>query len=180
VVLKLDPRFIEVLKSRTGSFIRSTIAANPQIFEEARGQLICEGRPNKAPRYVDESYFYFTQHFTEGDMLDQADLYNHPWLLALRGQRDFATFVKVVRRQEELTIGNFIDGVFHPSKERIGWPLDHMLRAYKQVTPAFPGFYTVLNEAEGMTQFPLERKMTKVDVDPNFEVIDKAHRQDKK
>jgi hypothetical protein len=51
-----------------------------------RGIMVCDGteqRPEKGIK-MPESYYYFTQHFTEGDMLDQADLLNHPWLLQLR------------------------------------------------------------------------------------------------
>ena len=41
---------------------------------------------------VREKYYYFTQIFNDGDMQDPGELVNHPWMLMLRGQRDFAVF----------------------------------------------------------------------------------------
>jgi hypothetical protein len=171
MVLKLHPGFLaeegylQFTKKHFDAFIKS------------QGFLVCEGMHRTDPRYVKEDYYYFTQHFTEGDMLDQADLYNHPWLLALRGQRDFGTFLHAVRAQEVLSFKNFAEGAMPGGKLRnIGWPLEQMLGVYKQITPSFPGFYTVLDENEEMTQFPLERRMSKADDDVNFEVISRDRR----
>ena len=140
--------------------------------EDTRGLFVCEGQINRNQRFVDEKYFYFTQHFTEGDMLDQADLYNHPWLMALRGQRDFETFVGLMRAQEVASMWNFVKGIANPTPRPTEWPLAHMREAYKQITPTFPGFYTVLSESERGPDFPLEEKRLKRDDDDlNHEVI---------
>jgi len=116
-----------------------------------RGVFVCEGamRTKNPPKDVSEGYFYFTQHFTEGDMLDQADLYNHPWLLALRGMRDFATFVEKVRVQENASLPNLlyhVTGTNDPRQK--GWALEHLKGAYSGVMPTFPGFYTELGPDE--------------------------------
>lgn len=57
------------------------------------GLYLCSGLVENTPIAVNEKYYYFTQHFTEGDMLDPADIHNHPWLLALRGVREFSAFM---------------------------------------------------------------------------------------
>lgn len=116
-----------------------------------RGLFVCEGktRTQNKPREVKEKYFYFTQHFTEGDMLDQADLYNHPWLFSLRGMRDFATFVEKIRAQQVVSFGEFLYHLTGTNDTRPkGWALEHLGDAYRNVTPTFPGFYTVLDQCE--------------------------------
>lgn len=68
-------------------------------FIEKVGIMICTGQRETAPSKclpIKEKYYYLTQHFTEGDMLDTADLHNHPWLLQLRGLRDFQIFTAAV------------------------------------------------------------------------------------
>lgn len=149
----------------------------------SRGFFICSGVPRNDVRNVEELYFYFTQHFTEGDMLDQADLYNHPWLLSLRGLRDFSAFVAMIRGQEVGDIRQFVDDVSktvapfmfgeketHES-DKAGWAWDHMQNTYKATLPSFPGLYTVLEEGEGMNFFTLDdRPFSKVDLDINAEV----------
>lgn len=116
------------------------------------GLMVCSGEREAKPWPVTESYYYFTQHFTEGDMLDQADLYNHPWLLAMRGVRDFATFVRLIRAQEFSLYQPFTKVV-----DKAGWPLDQMVDAYRQVEPTFPGLYTVLRSGEGLKEYPFDQ-----------------------
>jgi len=177
VVLRFNHDFLDRMKFRAGAGFYRFFSENMAIIEKHSGLLVCEGVRQTKPRYVKEDYFYFTQHFTEGDMLDQADLYNHPWLLALRGQRDFGTFLHAVRAQEVVSFGNFVNGALPGGGVRnIGWPLEQMLKVYKHITPSFPGFYTVLEENEEMTQFPLERRMSKTDQDINAEVISRDRR----
>ncbi|MBX3022219.1 MAG: hypothetical protein KF799_11145 [Bdellovibrionales bacterium] len=149
---------------------------DPRLADALRhGYMVCEGsgRDFNPPTSVKESYFYFTQHFTEGDMLDQADLYNHPWLLGMRGMRDFVAFANRVRAQETVGLGEFLKGVtgITPEKKK-AWALNHMTWIYENVFPSFPGFYTVLERGEDI-QFLLEQshaKLSKVDADPNGEI----------
>ncbi|MGE0527897.1 MAG: hypothetical protein AB7P49_12590, partial [Bdellovibrionales bacterium] len=131
------------------------------------GLFVCEGakRVLNKPRSVEEMYFYFTQHFTEGDMLDQADLYNHPWLLALRGIRDFTVFVKGIRAQEVVGLGAFLSRVVgYVEKRPVAWALDHLYKLYQNKLPSFPGYYTVLDEQEDIRAFVLQQSR---DDDPN-------------
>jgi len=138
-----------------------------------RGYFVCEGntRDSNPPRRVDEMYFYFTQHFTEGDMLDQNDLYNHPWLLGLRGARDFTMFVKKARTQEAVNLGEFVKHlVGMPTNRDMAWALQHMYKLYRNVLPTFPGFYTVLDTKEDIPGSLLQQ-LSRVGVDPMGEVI---------
>lgn len=161
-----------------------SVRVSPHLVREmTRGLMVCDGEVHEQPKNVDEVYFYFTQHFTEGDMLDQADLYNHPWLLALRGIRDFATFTSVIQVQEEVGLYNYVKGFFHSRPQALGWPLSKMTDTYKQITPTYPGFYTVLNPEESLTLFPLEKRLSNTDPDCNGELgkpADECFREQKK
>ncbi len=125
-----------------------------QAVHEAihRGLFVCTGKKDDKPLAVTESYYYFTQHFTEGDMLDQADLYNHPWLLAMRGVRDFANFARLIRAQEFTLLAPFTKVVDKP-----GWALDQMVDTYRRVQPTFPGLYTPHHEDEGLKEYPADQ-----------------------
>jgi hypothetical protein len=135
--------------------------------------LVCEGVVREAPIPVEETYYYFTQHFTEGDMLDQADLYNHPWLLSLRGYRDFATFLNRVSGEEIVNFTNFLKGEAGFVTRPIDWPLVQMWDSYRETLPSFPGFYSVLRGPEKGTKFPLDQRLVPLkekDLDINAEV----------
>ena len=135
---------------------------------KSQGVMICSGEQVQKPVNVMESYFYFTQHFTEGDMLDQYDLYNHPWLLALRGVRDFTHFAKLLRKQSDKSIDwfnplSFITDVtgltnsmkpWDKSVDKTGWPLDKMAETYGNMMPSFPGLYTLVNQDEFIQDYP--------------------------
>lgn len=118
------------------------------------GFLICSGHiENEEPLPVRERYYYVTQHFTEGDMLDSGDLYNHPWLLAIRGARDFKTFMMHIHRNDDAEsvdawdiMGDYASGE-GDSQSRIQkytWPIDQLVETYLHVLPTFPGIYTPL------------------------------------
>lgn len=163
-VARFDPEW--ALKVTTES-----LGLNSKLAELiARGIFTCTGRANQTPKKVEESYFYFTQHFTEGDMLDQADLYNHPWLLALRGVREFATFVSFTNSQEVMNLANFTKGVFTPEKRKLGWPLSHMEKTYRKMLPTYPGLYTIVGDDEKTSNYPLAERLTTTDNDLNSEV----------
>jgi hypothetical protein len=110
-----------------------------------RGFFICTGEvvenysedPEEAV-IVNENYYYVSQHFTAGDMLDEANLLNHVWLLALRGDRDFIDFVHMIDGTLKTPTGQIID-----IDSEYKYPLDHLNRVYTKVLPTFPGMYTV-------------------------------------
>lgn len=146
-VIKLNPQLVAqaftfMIRPGQGDAILKAIHS---------GLFVCTGAHETVPLQVYESYFYFTQHFTEGDMLDQADLYNHPWLLALRGVRDFDTFVRLIRAQEF-----HLTNVFTKVVDKPAWALDHMVDIYRQVQPTFPGIYTVLRADEPLKELTVD------------------------
>jgi hypothetical protein len=168
--------FDTILASTYSKALRNSADLQRKLYDNIEsGFFVCEGatRANNKTRTVDEMYFYFTQHFTEGDMLDQADLYNHPWLLAMRGMRDFTVFVTQIRAQELVNFTNFAKGVLGLAEKRdSAWALEHTRRLYYNVLPSFPGFYTVLDRGEDICAFPLQQgcKLSKSDSDPLGEV----------
>lgn len=94
------------------------------------------------PYPVRERYYYFTQHFTEGDMLDAGDIYNHPWLLMLRGRRDFNIFMAGLNGyNKDITAYSINTPVAHV--ESYTWPITNLVDTYLDVQPTFPGMYTV-------------------------------------
>jgi|GEM_PF-6134267 len=149
----------------------------------SRGILVCEGTRTYEPRgkdsngkdrvgkLVNEDYYYFTQHFTEGDMLDQADLLNHPWLLSLRGDRDFGAFITLINGQEDVSWKSYSKGMLGKELQvKADWPLDKLTNTYKMITPSFPGIYTEVPEGETITPFPIGNRVINVDNDQNSEV----------
>ncbi len=104
----------------------------------SRGYFICEGNTDNPPVKVRENYYYITQHFTAGDMLDSANLLNHVWLLALRGERDFNAFIKTVIGKEIDKDGQVIE------EDRLyDYSLSRLSQVYGKVIPSFPGMYSV-------------------------------------
>jgi hypothetical protein len=138
--------------------------------------MICTGDIEKSTTPITEKYYYFTQHFTQGDMLDNGDLLNHPWLLALRGERDYANFVSLLKnpfsgelKYEKSNADLFglnkykyaLDGATKWYYDRSDYmessrrakntdlaalPLDHLIYAYNQVIPSYPGILTIAPE----------------------------------
>lgn len=103
-----------------------------------RGFMICEGVQTTVPDKVTENYYYVTQHFTAGDMLDDANLLNHIWLLALRGDQDYNTFIETMKGQRVNSKGEIID-----ERQNNAYPLTHLHNVYNKIHPSFPGMYSV-------------------------------------
>lgn len=143
----------------------------------SRGIMVCSGKrvvEHGTGKKVPEDYYYFTQHFTEGDMLDQADLLNHPWLLSLRGDRDFGAFITAINAQEDVTWKGYSKGMLGKElRVKADWPLDKLTETYKTITPSFPGIYTEVPEDETITPFPIGNRVINVDEDSNGEVCNR-------
>ena len=134
--------------------------------EVTRGLVVCQGHAIENRVLVPENYFYLTQHFTEGDMLDQADLLNNPWLFPLRGERDFAVFMHSIRAQEAFGIRDLGTGTERrPSTRPIDWPLEQMANVYNQRAPSFPGIFQVLRKQERISAYPLNDRIITVGSD---------------
>ena len=174
---KMIKRFIESSRWLKEGF--DGMADNEKTEIDTQGLMICEGKVITEPLPVNEKYYYFTQHFTEGDMLDTADMHNHPWLLQLRGYRDFQTFVSMIGAKEV----DYVDqGLFKTmvtdvssdlqsmnaknSNEELAmklvdkendmnWPLNTLGDTYFNVLPTFPGIYT-FTEGANLPEWPYD------------------------
>ncbi len=94
-------------------FIQETIqffhTLSPKISDDlaldlaTRGILLCTGEPiTDRPKTLRENYYYVSQNFAEGDMMDVGNLKTHPWLLQIRGYQDFAKFMTLVVEKTDL------------------------------------------------------------------------------
>lgn len=169
--------------SLNSPFLKEDLGLKKSLMEDERtsailrrGFFVCEGSTRKMnpTAKVKEMFFYFTQHFTEGDMLDQADLYNHPWLLPMRGLRDFYAFTDRVQGEKVAGLGPFLKNLTNqaPKREK-AWALGHMSNVYHHVLPTFPGFYTVLPAHENIEMLldRVQQPLEKNDSDPLGEVV---------
>ena len=138
----------------------------------ALGIMICTGKREKRCLPVQEKYFYFTQHFTDGDMFDVADLHNHPWMLQLRGMRDYMAFTSLIGAREvqadqnrwsDTSLSTLSDAyalelnLSHKENKSttfrvvekdsdINWTLNELGRVYFEKLPTFPGLYNTFFE----------------------------------
>ncbi|MCO5113867.1 MAG: trichohyalin-plectin-homology domain domain-containing protein [Bdellovibrionaceae bacterium] len=113
----------------------------------ARGLFICGGEVFDDAKPVMEDYYYVTQHFTAGDMLDENNLLNHVWLLSLRGQREFDNFVRIIKAKEVNSKGEVI-----ADHEKYNYSLSHLEKVYQKMLPTFPGLYAVPERAPQITR----------------------------
>ena len=181
IVVRFSPKMIHRF-IRKSKYLNSDFDSAKDI--DNRGFMICEGLIRDDPLPIREKYYYFTQHFTEGDMLDTANLHNHPWFLQLRGKRDFQTFVSLIgARKMEYLDKSFFHSAYREVKSDLqamnkiepnenltmsvvsrekdmDWPIEELGRTYFNVLPTFPGLYT-LEEQLG-PDWPYE------DRDPDF------------
>ena len=154
---------------------QDTMNKNQNEDFESMGVIICTGKRENKCLPVQEKYFYFTQHFTNGDMLDVADLHNHPWLLQLRGIRDFMAFTSLIGAREvevdsndwfHKTMKSIYKDALHwklsgsrnenkaarfrfvEQDSDINWALDELSRVYFEKLPTFPSIYTVIEEKQ--------------------------------
>lgn len=118
--LKMKPSFLKSI-----DFFEHISSANNKLtYEDAinlssRGLMVCSGEPIVGqPLTVRENYYYFTQMFNDGDMLDLGDQKNHPWLLALRGTADYSRFVRLMMDMKVLDKIQGAKALFNQGDER--------------------------------------------------------------
>jgi hypothetical protein len=167
-------------------YIEDTIY--PRIFKNiendaykaaaTRGLFICNGDIQSSGNTAQREYFYyFAQHFTAGDMLDDQDLRNHPWLLLLRGERDYLNFIERIKAyrpedkelaEDPIKLANLYkpiakmgleDATYFDNNPANGislgaFPIDQLIDAYKNVLPTFPGIYNLRPNKEEYPPYP--------------------------
>ncbi|NQZ02407.1 MAG: hypothetical protein HRT45_17245, partial [Bdellovibrionales bacterium] len=143
---QFTPNFVSTLPERLDRLLKPGINQdqdkyNSYILSLSKGMMICDGKVTMTydePEKIYENYYYVTQHFTAGDMLDEVNLLNHVWLLALRGDRDYNKFLQMLQARPIDSAGEVI-----PDKSVFNYPLYRLGKIYDQVTPSFPGIYSL-------------------------------------
>ncbi|MBT4792969.1 MAG: hypothetical protein HON90_15440, partial [Halobacteriovoraceae bacterium] len=104
----------------------------------SKGIMVCDGKITNKPIKVIENYYYVTQHFTAGDILDDGNLLNHIFLLPLRGTRDFNNFMRIMNAKRINSKGEVIS-----DNDRFLYPNLRLMYNYGQISPSYPAMYTV-------------------------------------
>lgn len=116
---------------------------NPRLTPEqkleimGRGIMLCSGVESKKPVAVKERYFSFAQGHFDQTLLDSGDLRNQPWLLTLRGMRDYVRFVSLLEAKKAAASDvneTITSGLL---------PLERLEKAYESALPTLPGLYTI-------------------------------------
>jgi hypothetical protein len=149
MVVKVNPRIREAFAELNVYFRPDLKGENETLRQRhlAKGLYLCTGKIEKTKIPILERYFYMTQHFTEGDMLDTGEFYNRPWLLSLRGARDMRTFLKMLREQDKSISLDRITSKLGQGEADF-FSINQLSKAYMQVLPSFPGVYTMLEDPE--------------------------------
>lgn len=182
VTVKFDPKFhLDAVQSmRTKEFYSTEMIS-------ALGYMLCSGDYDKEddlnpgkPLRVRERYYYLTQIFNEGDMQDPQSLANHPWMLQIRGVRDFAIFQSALKKPDKDL--NWMSMPGYAAKDTIsfaqlpftnkygersnmevvnyedeGHALTMMKEAYSRSLPTFPGMYTFSGKGDDLVNnWPLD------------------------
>ncbi|MBX7231059.1 MAG: hypothetical protein K1X29_03135 [Bdellovibrionales bacterium] len=124
--------------------------------ESIPGLFLCKGQIEENPLFVDENYFYFNQTFVDGGMTDPQNLKNNPWLVSMRSNKDFYSFMSGFpgkRVTDENVFSLFFNFPATPvfSGEEA---LTHMIEAYKRFMPSFHGIYTYPQEQDPLQNYP--------------------------
>ncbi len=159
------------------------------------GIFICKGEDEQINEYYSEKYYYFTQNISDTDLLDHDDLQNYPWLLALRGERDYVNFVSLIKgSRNQVSAREMQTDLFGIAKHKykidggVKWyfdnrkeieasyiakdsnlandPIDQLTKTYEQVAPTFPGIYTMGPD------FNQENKTEEIESDDDLETDD--------
>ena len=140
-VVRWDPRiFVPTLHDLVGD--------KAFDFNYPGGYFLCTGRIEKAkPVAVRENFYYFTQHFTDGDMLDEGNIYNHPWLLSLRGVQEVSFFLSQLEK-DNFVLVNLGDRVIN----HFAWPINRLVEVYMKTLPTFPKMYSLIDDGSVSTE----------------------------
>lgn len=145
---------------------------NPSEDIQGLGYFMCSGDEDTEDDQnpgdkvvVRERYFYLNQIFNEGDMQDSGALANHPWMLQVRGMRDFGRFEEVLKAPAadigwaapwEFMSRDLYSAITLMSDQRhndrssmevvnradVAQALTLMQNSFNSVLPTFPGMYT--------------------------------------
>lgn len=66
------------------------------IEDRLKGYYICQPK-SKNSIATKEKYYFVSQNFTQGALLNNNDIRNRPWMLFIRGERDFNMFFSMIQ-----------------------------------------------------------------------------------
>ena len=112
-----------------------------------RGVLICGGFVNNEPVNVTERYYTFGTQVSDTNMNDGRDLSNLPWILSLRGQRDYAYFLMLAGGNRQINPKNILGSELSHEKIDLGdMSLVQLSNAFDRFlqgkVSSIPGYYT--------------------------------------
>ena len=141
ITLRASPEFWngyglkqQIMYDRYGASRKMTPEEKVSIL--GRGVMICTGAVESTPIKVRERYYSLAQGPFDKTQLDDGDLRNHPWLLSLRGDSDYAQLMGLLKAQRSVTDV--------PSKDDIDpatMPLDRLAAAYAGYSSTTQGMY---------------------------------------
>ena len=139
--IRIDPSYWESRRSRLGTSLTDE-KLNQTL---SRGVLICSGIEATTPLAVHENFYSFAQGALDGTSLDKGDIGNLPWLIALRGTRDYVTFLDFIQAKNGLkNDSNIVIDIG-------GYPMSQLAKAYghyRSHVGSQPGFYVFPATAE--------------------------------
>ncbi len=130
-----------------------SITLNDQALGQHQGFHFCADVVSEPTSFF-ETYYFFSQHFSTGDFIDARHPNNRPFVLSLRGNRDYFTFLNMTTKLLNLTDASrtaksspqeiFVEGVELFSHEQRAYPgsistftnkdqIDFMLRSETNV-----------------------------------------------
>ena len=141
ITLRASPEFWngyglkqQIMFDRYGASRKMTPEEKVSIL--GRGVMICTGAVESAPIKVRERYYSLAQGPFDKTQLDDGDLRNHPWLLSLRGDSDYAQLMSLLKAQHSVADV--------PAKDDIDpatMPLDRLAAAYAGYSSTTQGMY---------------------------------------
>lgn len=140
--VRVNPLYWNARK-KSLSFINEAIRPEEKMAILNRGIFFCEGEEETKPVSLKERYYTIAQGVFDSTLLDGGDVNNHPWLLALRGDRDFAHFIGVLA-VKKTSAADVTEKV-----ELADFALDRLQQAYSGILPTFPGVYTINSRRAG-------------------------------
>lgn len=119
VVIRPRPRMFTGRSAVHLKIFESVLGADEADKLMSRGLMLCTGAVDTTARSFPERYYTFGFKLVGGNATDAMNVANLPWLLSLRGQRDYASFLMMASAQnmtvkeakgQELDLGDLATG----------------------------------------------------------------------
>jgi hypothetical protein len=93
--------------------------------------------------------------------LDPGDIYNHPWLLGLRGEMDFARFLdKIQARPADFSMTAMLESTVTEWADDVDvFALDRLSEVYLNFVPTYHGVFTPLRQKD---EYPPSMDLVKI------------------